>query len=79
MAAEATEANVRADGLDPDEGRVMDCLVDAVEAYGRLPFQHPNEADEFVTAIHRAQDLLAVRIARRYFPEGWPTYGESDL
>lgn len=65
---------VREDGLTRAEGKVMDALVDAVAAWGELPRQHPQESDEFVDAIHRLQDLLAVRIARRLFPDGWPTY-----
>jgi hypothetical protein len=65
----------RADGLTDDEGIVLDHLVSAYEAFGRLEPQHPDEEAEFRGGIHRCQDLLAVRIARRAFPEGWPTYG----
>jgi hypothetical protein len=52
----------------------MDALSEAVQIYGALEQQHPDEHAEFVDAIHRAQDLLAVRIARRTYPKGWPTY-----
>ena len=62
----------RDDGLSLAEGRVMDALVAAVGAYAELPKQHPSERPDFVDAIHRCQDLLAVRIARREFPKGWP-------
>lgn len=64
----------RVDGLTGDEGEVLDGLVAAVEAFVRLPREHPREAEEFVDAIHRCQGLLAVRIARRLYPRGWPTY-----
>lgn len=53
----------------------MDALIAAAECFNELEEQHPNEVDEFFAAIHRAQDMLAVRICRRAYPEGWPTYG----
>jgi len=59
-------------GLTPAEQAVHDALVEAVRAYNALPVQHPNEPRDFTDAIHRAQDLLAVRIARRHYPIGWP-------
>jgi hypothetical protein len=65
------------DGLTHNEGAVMDALVSAAEAYRELPVEHPAEPQEFVAAIHRAQDLLAVRIARREYPSGWTRYDEN--
>lgn len=62
---------MRPDGLTKKEGKVLDHLVKAYEAFGRLPEQHPSDKSEFVDAIHRLQDLLAVRIARREYPDGW--------
>jgi hypothetical protein len=62
------------DGLTKAEGRVMDALCDAANAFGDLPHQHPSEDADFVNAIHRCQDLLAIRVARRQFPQGWPMY-----
>ena len=60
-------------GLTDHEQAVHDALVESTNAFFALPEQHPDERAEFAAAIHRAQDLLAVRIARRHFPEGWPT------
>jgi len=68
------ENGARADGLTSDEGRVMDSLTDAVAWWDELTVQHPNETHEFYSAIHRAQDLLAVRIARRHYPGTWVTH-----
>lgn len=65
----------RSDGLTDAEGVVMDALCAAVNAFGRLGRQHPDEMRDFVDGIHRCQDQLAVRIARRAFPVGWPTHG----
>lgn len=69
---------MRDDGLSPEEGAVSDALVQAWNAYAELPVQHPAELDEFALSIHRLQDLLAVRIARRHYPEGWPIKKEDD-
>jgi len=69
---------MRDDGLTEDEGEVMDHLVDAVEAWAYLPRQHPNEDAEFFAHIHRLQDLMATRIARRHHPEGWPTHAADS-
>lgn len=66
------EKITRSDGLTDTEGIVMDALCDAANAFGRLPSQHPDEKQDFCDAIHRAQDLLAVRICRRHYPKGWP-------
>ena len=65
---------MRDDGLTDDEGDVMDALVDAAGHFNSLEVQHPDEASEFFAAVHRAQDLLAVRVCRRQYPKGWPTY-----
>ncbi len=64
-------------GLTEGEQRVMDHLVDAFNLFSDLERTHPSEMDEFVSAIHRLQDLLAVRIVRRQFPKGWPTFREQ--
>lgn len=63
---------VRSDGLTEQEGVVMDALCDAANAFGRLDRQHPDEERDFCDGIHRCQYALAVRIARRAFPVGWP-------
>jgi hypothetical protein len=65
-------AITREDGLTDAEGKVMDALCDAVNAFGKLDRQHPDEARDFCDGIHRCQDTLALRIARRAFPKGWP-------
>lgn len=62
----------RDDGLTDAEGIVADALVDAANAFGALPKQHPDEGRDFCDAVHRLQDLLAMRIARRVYPKGWP-------
>ena len=69
----------RDDGLTDGEGDVLDALCDAFVGYSDLPVEHPDEPDEFRAAIHRAQDLLAVRIARRDYPAGWTRFEGSSI
>lgn len=64
----------RNDGLTDEEGVVMDHIVGAVNQFVRLPVQHPDDTADFVVATHRLQDLLAVRIARRHYPQGWTNH-----
>lgn len=59
-------------GLTTMEQRVMDALIEAWTAYIALPEEHISERPDFAAAIHRCQDLLAVRVTRRCFPKGWP-------
>jgi hypothetical protein len=66
-------------GLTDDEDKCMNALVEAYNSYFKLPQDHPSELSEFVSSIHRLQDLLAVRIARRNFPKGWPSYIPNDI
>lgn len=62
----------RDDGLTESEGEVMDALVTAWNKFCGLERQHPDETRDFADGIHRCQDLLAVRVARRAYPNGWP-------
>lgn len=59
-------------GLTVDETKIMASLVAASDLYLRIPVQHDSEQRDFIDSIHRCQDLLAIRVARRCFPRGWP-------
>lgn len=67
-----TQHRSRPDGLTPEEGTVMDHLTAAMNAFTKLISQHPSDLEEFVDGIHRCQHQLAIRIARRHYPAGWP-------
>jgi hypothetical protein len=54
-----------------DEKAVLASLVAAWQQYVALPVEHPDEIRDFTDAIHRAQDLLAIRVARRADPDTW--------
>lgn len=60
------------------EKKTLEALAEAWHRFLQLDRQHPDEADEFRAAIHRAQDLIAVRVARRADPATWPTHGPSS-
>ncbi len=62
----------RSDGLTAAEGAVMDALVAAQAAMAALAVEHPSEMATFAHGIHECQGVLALRIARRAFPAGWP-------
>lgn len=62
----------RDDGLTDVEGEVMSSLINAFNTFCNLERQHPDEIRDFTDGIHKCQDLLAVRIARREYPKGWP-------
>lgn len=73
---EGLKAIATAPPLTPEhESVVLDKLADAWNAYTCLPMQHPTEADEFCRLINAAQNILAVRVARRVDPVRWPTFG----
>ncbi len=61
-------------GFTAPEQRVHDLLMDAYQAFVDLDSDHPDELRDFTDALHRLQDLLGVRVCRRSYPEGWPTY-----
>lgn len=65
---------VRKDGLTQEEGKVMDALVEAVDAFNKLEATHPCDKEEFGSGIHQCQKTLTMRILRRDYPEGYPTY-----
>lgn len=68
-------ASLRTDGLTEDEGQVADDLTDAWLVFSELPVEHEDDRSEFLYHVHMLQGMLTMRIARREYPEGWPTHG----
>ena len=64
-------------GLTAKEQECMDHLVDAWNVFVELEKQHPDEANNFAMNIHAIQGILVTRMARRLYPEGWPTYSKD--
>jgi hypothetical protein len=65
-------------GLTMEEQRCMDALLDAFNAFDALEVQHPSDMFDVVNCIHRMQDILATRIARRHYPAGWPKHEQPN-
>lgn len=59
--------------LTHEEISVLNSLVDAWNSFCKLDNILEHDADEFMKAIHIAQDKIAVRVARRVNPEIWRT------
>lgn len=55
------------------EREVLDALASAHSRYVQLTAEHPDELRDWVTTLHRLQDLIAVRVARRAEPGVFPT------
>lgn len=51
-------------GLTPAEQKVIVSLAKAWNQFLMLPVTHPSDADEFLHAIHQAQNLVYARPTR---------------
>lgn len=51
--------------MTPNEQRVMDALVSAWNAFLELPSEHADDITEFRHGIHRLQEKILARPARR--------------
>ena len=56
---------------DPQEMIVVTHLVAAWNEFLKLPCVHTSESIEFMSAIHRLEGIIALRIASRVHPEVW--------
>ena len=52
--------------LTDAEQHVLDLTVELVNAFWALPDEHPSDKPEFVMVIHRMQDMVLSRPARRW-------------
>lgn len=57
--------------LTQEETRVLHLLASAWNEFERLDKKHPDDNDDFRRAIHQAQQLIALRVARRVDPLIW--------
>lgn len=53
------------------EKEILQFLVQAWNKFVELENEHPQDTNEFCTAIHDAQKIIALRVARRVDPETW--------
>ncbi len=54
-----------------EEKAVVVKLVEAYELWLALPDKTSNEIDDFVGGIHRCQDIIRCRVAKRADPDFW--------
>lgn len=57
--------------LSLTEEAVLNALTEAWNQYVGLAVEHDDDLREFRDAIHRAQGLIAIRVARRVDPATW--------
>lgn len=53
----------------PSEDVVMEALVEAWNAFIKLPEQNQSAVKDFEHAIHEAQRVLAMRVMKRNYPD----------
>lgn len=54
----------------------MDGICKVYGDFLLLEYQHPDDWRDLVDAVHVVQNLLACRIARCEYPDGWVLYSE---
>lgn len=60
-----------AEGLTDDEKAILQKLVEVFNMFSALDRKSNADTVEFTDAIHRAQQLIALRVARRVDTEVW--------
>lgn len=63
-------------GLLPKESEVLKLITNAWNKYCELEKMHPSDIMEFHQAIHQLQQLMAIRVSRREYPDFWISYKE---
>lgn len=58
-------------GLTTDERAALDALAAAWNQWLQIRQRMPQDDVDFSDAIHRAQNLIALRVARRADPDVW--------
>lgn len=63
-----------------DEEQIcMNYLIQAWNAFNKLPEQHSSDKTEFINGIHKLQHILGMRILRREHPEFWVSNVEDGV
>lgn len=57
--------------LNLDESQILNFLKEAWNGYQKLENKSDADDTEFLDAIHRAQQIIALRVARRADPDVW--------
>lgn len=62
--------------LTAREKAILSSLAQAWNDFSQLKNKHPMDDDEFCKAIHDAQKMIALRIARRVNADVWSQFSE---
>jgi hypothetical protein len=57
--------------ITKQEKEVLNHLCEAFNKFKKLPVAHPDDMSEFIDGIHKAQNIIAFRVARRVNPKVW--------
>ena len=60
------------------EKQILNSTVDIWNNFTQLEQTHPDDIIDLKTHIHRIQKILAMRLARRTYPEVFKTYKRKD-
>lgn len=66
-------------GLTEPEKECLKHLADAWNCFIQLEGKHPSDNPEFCDAIHAAQKMLALRVARRVNTDIWSQWPKANL
>ncbi len=64
-------------GLTDEELDILDHLKAAWNKFVKLDRKNPADEPDFAAAVHTAQRLVAIRVARRVDPSVWSMFDES--
>lgn len=71
--------SIEKNGLTQEEKDCASHLMSAWNKFLALDKKHPSDDAEFLKAIHDAQKMIALRVARRVDPNFWKTDFPVDL
>jgi hypothetical protein len=57
--------------LTEKEKEILTKLAEVHNLYTKLGEEHPSDINEWVLSLHRLQQLIGIRVARRNNPEMW--------
>lgn len=63
-------------GLTPEEESVLNSIGEAWGKFVELEQQHPSDLPEFHHAVHQMQQIVAMRVLRRDYPDYWANHKE---
>lgn len=60
--------------MNEQERKIMELLCQVHNEFVKLEQTHPNDIKNWVSSVHRMQDIISCRIVRRDYPDDFATY-----